>query len=396
MDRQVRKNLDRISNLSENITYTILARLPILDAVRTSILSRNWRYKWTTFPNLVFVSKAVDDDKFVKSSKGIREFILKFNTGNWSPYKIHSSFFSCVSLWQLSLRGCKLPSPPPAFNGFNDLTCLRLSNVSVDNEGFENLIGKCLNLNSLHLTEVDGLDRLKIGYAPKLLTLVFVGSLKSIYINNTSNLSGPIISFSQLPNMNQNIGNLTSNSFINNLYGLSNIKSFRPGSFFLKFLGDGNVKKLLPSTFGNLFHLRFSDLMFGDIDSLSSVIGLITSSPNLTKLVVVTACMSTSSAAEERLKTVAKYLEGKSRSIECLMKLTKVEMRDPVGVGPEIELIKLIVGKSPSLKQMKIIPKETVHGFRQREPKILKDLLRFPRASNIAEIIYMGQEILYS
>ena len=67
-------------------------------------------------------------------------------------------------------------------------------------------------------------------------------------------------------------------------------------------------------------------------------------------------------------------------------------MKDIVGVGPEMELIKLILGKSPSIEQMKIEPNETVHGFRERESKILKDLVRFPRASKIAEIIYQGQD----
>ncbi|XWS69555.1 hypothetical protein CRYUN_Cryun04dG0188900 [Craigia yunnanensis] len=131
--------------------------------------------------------------------------------------------------------------------------------------------------------------------------------------------------------------------------------------------------------------------MFEDIDSLSSVLGLITSSPNLERLSVA-ACRTTNSAAGQILKTVAEYLEGESRSIGYLMKLRYVEMRDLVGVGPEMELIKLILGKSPSLEQMKIQPNQTVHGFRERESKISKDLIRFPRVSKIAEIIYQGQD----
>ncbi|XVE74446.1 hypothetical protein DITRI_Ditri12bG0017900 [Diplodiscus trichospermus] len=391
MDRQVRNNLDRISNLPENITEIILARLPIRDAVRTSILSRYWRSKWTTLPDLVFDVKGMvnnsalspvpgsqvvlDGDKLVKvihrilsqhkgpikkfslsargmtgtyadidawisflSRNGIRRFILKLNGGNWLPYKIHSSLFSCVNLWLLSLGGCELPSPP-TFNGFNDLTCLRLSYVSMNNEGFENLIAKCLNLNTLYLISIDGLDRLNITYAPKLETLMFACKFKNICIDNTPNLLYSIC-FSRLPDMNQKVGNGTSISFINNLYGLSKIKTFFSGSYFLK-------------------------VMFEDIDSSSSVIDLITRSPNLTKLVMGTLCSATNSEAGERLKTAAEYLEGKSRSVGCLMKLREVEMKDFAGVGPEMELIKLILGKSPSLEQMKIAPKETVDGFRQ-------------------------------
>lgn len=45
---------DVISNLPEDIINLILVHLPIRDAIRTSILSTNWRYKWDSIPDLVF------------------------------------------------------------------------------------------------------------------------------------------------------------------------------------------------------------------------------------------------------------------------------------------------------------------------------------------------------
>ncbi|XVF43346.1 hypothetical protein PTKIN_Ptkin02bG0033200 [Pterospermum kingtungense] len=437
-ERQGMKNSDVISNLPDNITERILARLPIRDAVRTSVLSRNWRYKWTTLPDLVFDAlgtddstfysysalQVVDEDKLVKviyrilsqhkgpihkfslsvrsliksypdvdqwikcflSVNGIREFLLIFKDGNW--YKIHSSIFSCANLRQLNLHCCVIPSPPPTFSGFNDLTCLHLERVSVSNEGFQNLIAKCPKLNTLFLKYVDGLDRLDIDYAPNLANLTFSGSPKYICLKNTPHLTIASISFTQLPNMiNENIGNGRSISLINNLKFLSALRMFIGGSYFLKFLGQGSVRKLLPSRFKNLYLVYFRALMFEDIDSLSSVLGLIASSPNLIKI-IVTASSTGNSAADQELKTVAEYLVGESRSIGCLMQLKYVEMKNIVGVGPEMELIKLILAKSPSLKHMKIAPNKTVDGFKERELKIFKDLIRFPRASTIAEIIY--------
>ncbi|KAJ4798774.1 F-box/FBD/LRR protein [Rhynchospora pubera] len=44
---------DIICNLPECIKHKILVYLPLKEAVRTSILSKDWRYTWTGIPNLV-------------------------------------------------------------------------------------------------------------------------------------------------------------------------------------------------------------------------------------------------------------------------------------------------------------------------------------------------------
>ncbi|POO03183.1 F-box domain containing protein [Trema orientale] len=51
----MRMKLDRISDLQENVTDEILSLLPIQDAVRTSLLSSKWRYKWTMLPDLCLI-----------------------------------------------------------------------------------------------------------------------------------------------------------------------------------------------------------------------------------------------------------------------------------------------------------------------------------------------------
>ncbi|MFS8031596.1 putative FBD domain, leucine-rich repeat domain superfamily, F-box-like domain superfamily [Helianthus anomalus] len=55
-----RLSLDRISTLPQTIIETILCLLPIEEAARTSILSREWRFKWTTIPKLVFSYSTVE------------------------------------------------------------------------------------------------------------------------------------------------------------------------------------------------------------------------------------------------------------------------------------------------------------------------------------------------
>ncbi|XVE91725.1 hypothetical protein REPUB_Repub01dG0035700 [Reevesia pubescens] len=436
------KNSDIISKLPENITESILARLPIRDVVRTSVLSRNWRYKWITLPDLVFDARGIDrstfyskpeymildEDKLVQviykillqhkgpihkfslsvqsmrkysdvdqwinflSRNGIREFILEFFFGN--RYKIHSRLFSCVNLKELRLRTCIIPSLPLSFKGFNDLTFLKLDSVTVNNEGFTNLIAKCPKLYNLILNSVDGLIGLHIDYAPKLQTL-HLACRRLIYIclRNTPSLLYASIYFFELPDMNETLGNGESISLLNNLNFLSNLRSFVAGSYFLKFLGQGSVRKLLPSTSTNLRIVHFYDLKFEDIDSLSSVLSLITNSPNLQKLIVSDTSWPRTMSVAEQVETL--YLEGDSGSIGCLRKLKYVEMENITGVGTEMEFIKLILSKSPSLKQMKIKPHALIFHMPVLgiESKILKDLIRFPRASKMAEIIYEGHQL---
>ncbi|XVF43340.1 hypothetical protein PTKIN_Ptkin02bG0032800 [Pterospermum kingtungense] len=434
MDREGErmKNSDIISNLPDNITEEILARLPIQDAVRTSVLSRNWRYRWTTCPDLIFddgystnPARNLDRDKLVKviysvlsRHKGpIQKFCLSYTgmKGNYSDidqwiknflsskgigtlrlafmgsqrYKIHSSLFSCANLRDLRLDDCILPSPSRKFGGFNSLTRLWLQIVSVNNEGFRNLIAKCPKLKTLILTYVDGLKGLNIDYAPSLEVLkIFVSGSPNICLKNTPHLVSASIDFFRPAYMNQNIENGRSISSIDSVNFLSNLKSLDAGSSFLKLLARGSVRKLLPSIFKNLCYVFFRGLMFEDVDSLSLVLGLITRSPNLSELIFQPECL-TYLAAGQRLKTVAEHLDGESRSIGCLMKLRYVKMWMMAGVEPEMELIKLILAKSPSLEQMKITP-DRRDFFIEKKPKIVKDLIRFPRASKVAEVIYEG------
>ncbi|GMI77279.1 hypothetical protein HRI_001397200 [Hibiscus trionum] len=64
---------DKITTLSDDIFSTILSPLTFKEAVATSILSRRWRYLWTSYPNLHIrfedvVLKDDIDDKFFRQS----------------------------------------------------------------------------------------------------------------------------------------------------------------------------------------------------------------------------------------------------------------------------------------------------------------------------------------
>lgn len=81
---EINPSLDDISNLPGVILEDILQRLPIRDSVRTSILSRQWKDKWTTIPYIIFDEnsfrrggKKILTDKFI----GIVDQVLKKHRG---------------------------------------------------------------------------------------------------------------------------------------------------------------------------------------------------------------------------------------------------------------------------------------------------------------------------
>ncbi|XP_071687727.1 F-box/FBD/LRR-repeat protein At1g13570-like [Rutidosis leptorrhynchoides] len=179
---------DSLSKLPDNLVDSILERLPIQDVVRTSILSRNWRYKWTTMWSLVldkrFSNKLAKNDAFgyngfirvtnqlfhflkgpiVKvhlhipkivldsfqevdqwilslSRDGVRELFFKNSNKN---YQLPSYLFECSELRRLELNNC-IFKPPLEFRGFLSLSDLRLENITFG----ENLSGTIIKLPQL-------------------------------------------------------------------------------------------------------------------------------------------------------------------------------------------------------------------------------------------------------
>ncbi|CAI8583582.1 unnamed protein product [Vicia faba] len=184
--------MDIISCLPGHVIDRILSYLPIREAVRTSVLSKIWKNKWYTLPNLVFdkhgVSDVASEDSLVDKNKivkivdhvllihsgpinmfkfteddvigeilvtdmdrwilhltgrSIKELVLEFLTGEeeeeYYKYKIPWCLFSCQSLHRLTLQWCWL-NPPKVFEGFRNLRSLDLNLVTVAQDAFENIV----------------------------------------------------------------------------------------------------------------------------------------------------------------------------------------------------------------------------------------------------------------
>ncbi|XP_071728603.1 F-box/FBD/LRR-repeat protein At1g13570-like [Rutidosis leptorrhynchoides] len=224
------KDDDIISNMPNIIITDILNRLPIQDAVKTSILARNWRLNWTMLTQLVFddafiwylrkrkdKQNNVGDDnwydlrnisgllphligpikKFVViipygkvldvknlcdwvrllSRKGILEFTLE--NRNEETVELPTPIFSCLNLTHLKLSNCHFPSTPPNFCGFQNLLSLDVSQVTVTvASGFCDIITNSPlleilkireeeeSISKLNIDEIFKLKNLKVLYFP--------------------------------------------------------------------------------------------------------------------------------------------------------------------------------------------------------------------------------------
>ncbi|AES59067.1 F-box/RNI/FBD-like domain protein [Medicago truncatula] len=197
---------DIISCLPDHLIELILSHLSIKEAVRTSVLSSNWRKKWSTLPDLVFDRECVStetskhpsviESKFLRivdhvlllhsgpinkfevsdsnqyftigvnsmadidqwifqiSKRYIKEFVLDIRLK--PRYKIPCCLFSCQSLQHLELNYCCL-NPPTTFEGFRNLKSLSLFEVTMTQDAFENMICGCPLLEELTLYKIDGL-----------------------------------------------------------------------------------------------------------------------------------------------------------------------------------------------------------------------------------------------
>ncbi|XP_071734609.1 F-box/FBD/LRR-repeat protein At1g13570-like isoform X2 [Rutidosis leptorrhynchoides] len=213
-------SLGRISTLFPLIIDHILCLLPIKDAVRTSILSREWRYTWTRIPVLRFnknefegsetylathlenlttqlahLEQTIDLPRLAKEmirsymffdaikqtlllhQGPLLEFSLTTNAGKLcvdldqilsnlsrrntvksffllldrdSEYRLPSSIFSMYQLTYLCLRNGYI-NHQPTFKGFGNLTSLELQHVKISTKTLVHLVSNCPILKSLWL-----------------------------------------------------------------------------------------------------------------------------------------------------------------------------------------------------------------------------------------------------
>ncbi|XP_062022448.1 F-box/FBD/LRR-repeat protein At1g13570-like [Rosa rugosa] len=398
-------DLDRISNLPNEVIDKILSSLPLKDRARTSILSSKWRYKFAMLPRLVFdhqyTCKVVDHvllshigpiSKFqlTQGSKDIKdidrwilhlsrhpinELILKFSVR--PRYKMPSCMFSCQDLSHLNLNNCLL-KPPSAFKGFRSLQRLIIKRVTLAQDVLDNMIVCSPLLERLTLENCDGFRQLKID-APNLQFLLCIGAFDDFSIVNTLNLAVVRIRFTNLP-VRRSSGNLL-NFFAN----LPQVQSLHVNWFCLNYLAASPLLEKLPKP---CLHLKVLEIYmsFDGVEHVSTALCLLRSSPALETLNInAIKCQD-----QADVGAVNSWLDN---NWSCsVTQLRHVKIQRISGVEAELDFIRFLLISSPVLETMTVVPDaadENPHlVVLQNSLDIVKKLLRFRRASPNLEIIY--------
>ncbi|XP_019245737.1 PREDICTED: F-box/FBD/LRR-repeat protein At1g13570-like [Nicotiana attenuata] len=304
------------TNLPENVINAILMCLPLRDAVRTSILSKKWRYKWCRLPQLTLDDKIwkttnnllspsikftnimyniltlhsgpitkftlsmselkkypkIDSLIYLLSRNGIEHLVVQFS--EWNLYKLPSSFFTCSQLRHLTLQNC-LICPPPAFKGFDMLISLELCHVSVSSISLESLISSSPYLENLVLKISDTLSHIQIK-APLLKSFGFTGCTKFISLKNVPHLTKLSLMYGE---SYEDSEKCDLDKFLRSFPVLEHLHLEYGSSQFLV----ADVPKRLSSALDHLKHLYVS---VDELDDISCALCLIRSAPYLQTLEV--------------------------------------------------------------------------------------------------------------
>ncbi|KAM0060418.1 putative leucine-rich repeat domain superfamily, F-box-like domain superfamily [Helianthus debilis subsp. tardiflorus] len=363
-----RLSSDIISTLPHTVLEMILCLLPTDEAARTSILSTEWRYKWTRIPNLEFnlrkrTSKPTSDiasvmkymdmhdlhqvlllrqgpiheltlvmDGYWREDYGLFEFnqirllLLRNHTDTIKKLRLHAwdstwnelpiSVFALHHLTDLSLRNFSIELPS-IFNGFGSLGSLELSDVEISTQTLRRLLSNCSSLKSLSLY---------IGYSDDKCTIYEI--LKCLPL----------------------------------------IEDLIISSDACEWLLLDSVLQELPTSLIHLKLLSLERMSFVEGSRLAFLLALIKCSPNLERLELEMAWGSNGSAVKdeysdvwlEHLKELHICFPGNSDEMKFVM-----------------EFVKFILVRSPKLKKVTVFSAAEYY----RESVIVKTLLGAPRTS---------------
>lgn len=410
---------DRISNLPWDVLNSILLRLSLRDAARTSLLSRKWRYKWASLSQFIIDDKCFPNpladkarwgevrrifnqvrsnhsgpiEKFKLSAycypdhsdldewiifltvKGIKELILQ-DFSFIRRFKLPTCLFSCPQLVCLELHGCivKLPS---TFRGFNCLKSLQLTQVSIVSETLELLIHSCPDLERLTLLNGDHLAILRI-HNQNLKYLKIDSEFEDISLESSPFLASVDIRMipmdgttMPLPLKEGNPSNL-----IRVFSCLHGVKKLTLSSYFIKFLANGieNVPERFPTPLFNLSFLDLKEIRLNSFKDIAAFFSILRSSPNLEELVI--SC----GRSNEFSRPVVDFLKEQRLHDFFFSQLKVVRIRGFRGTRPEWQLLKLILAHSPVLEALTIVR----YGMARISESLL---LQFERASENLKIM---------
>ncbi|XP_074313112.1 F-box/FBD/LRR-repeat protein At1g13570-like [Silene latifolia] len=422
---------DLISTMPAIVIDKILKHLPLTIAAKTSILSRSWRRIWLSCPYLAFDRAfwrglPIADTKtdWQKGSRIISNILLHHNgrihsiylvlkhdnadllvdknaslsqwltllaktcprkialinwAGKWSNLVIMPSYiFHCTELVKLTLKSFVLSTPPFDFNGFPHLKHLELFCLKFNN-GIDilwNIIAKCPCLVLLRLEKCLGMDILDID-APSLEKLIIRGEFVSLCLKEAPRLTDVTLCSTK----SKMTGIEPVVATINSLASSYNLQSLEIDGNLSKFLAAGGIFKSLPVTFNRLDRLCLANLELSDSDVFRFSLGMVQSCPVIQDLEI--SIISLSNNAVEN-----SYVHQNKHYDYELRKLQKVKITGITGSSAELKFIEHVLAKSVVLEMMFFKCEKT---DAVSELKVLKQLIRFPRASTKAQFVYLEE-----
>ncbi|KAJ3690469.1 hypothetical protein LUZ61_019633 [Rhynchospora tenuis] len=398
------KEVDMLSNLPEVVKEKILSLLPIKEAGRTSILSTQWRYKWSSIPELIIkddlgcdasvdLHRSVDQILFLHhgpihkfefrtkkfhnsgtyhrwllnlSRNGIRELILDLQNN----YKIHSGLFSCQALTCLHLCNCTIELPR-VFEGFKLLQTVKLENFAASEDAIEKLVSSSPLLEDLFLKDFKECIILNI-VAPNLKNLVVEGQFIDIQLSAPGLLNLQVV-MDAYPVEDDHI----RSNLAKTLGCLPAIEKLEMHGDFVSYLAYEPLLDIFSVKFNHLKEICFS-IDLTDLKDAALALLLFQNSPKLEILNVFHYYFeddSTSGGLD-----FWEPIERKDCSFEHLQIVT---IHDFLPSKPMLSFVRFVLSAAPNLIELTI--SEENSGV--VDQTILKQLLRLKRVSSNAEII---------
>ncbi|KAL8527395.1 hypothetical protein ACS0TY_005309 [Phlomoides rotata] len=399
MERSCEKlNADAMSSLPGSILDNILARLSLREAVRTSILSKEWRYKWTSIPNLVFdflsdhiflrndqlenviyqvlhhhrgpinkfslscrTSPNIDQWVLLLSSYEVQDFTLRL----LDKHQMTSHFFAFQNLKHLNLYRC-IFKPPPQLKGFSKLITLDFQEVDFVPAIFEQFISQSPLLERVRLICCTNWDAFEV-QGPSLRVFTFYGVFKTICFKKSPVLAEVSLSTPVVDNL------IRSSTGFKYFQIPPMLEKLHLHPCVLEFSGAGGVPSRFADSLNSLKFLTLS-MHLDSINEVASAFCLARSSPILQMLRVILR-------TDRIVEAVVEYIRTQETPDRYLHQLRRVEIADFSGSEPEIELLRYLLASGKGIEEMVITP---CHTSLSDDARLMNRLMQLPRASPTA------------